>query len=179
MDEPWRKLSSRELRGNSISFPAVKKFKILDYVQSFENHGITATSLLSIQISTSGQCRVTFAQQSFASSICKHGLRMDGSHIFPIAVDESLHSVQIHIHDVPIWVSNAAVYDLPLSNSSPAVLCHPTSRLATGRAPFGSFIKTSSLRAVSAQQMIIWRGIAPNNDCNRKMEELELKGAAN
>ena len=109
MDEPWRKLSSRELRGNSISFPAVKKFKILDYVQSFENHGITATSLLSIQISSSGQCRVTFAQQSFASSICKHGLRMDGSHIFPIAVDESLHSVQIHIHDVPIWVSNAAV----------------------------------------------------------------------
>ena len=109
MGKPWRKLSSRELRGNCISFPAVKKFKILDYVQSFENHGITATSLLSIQISSSGQCRVTFAQQSFASSICKHGLRMDGSHIFPIAVDESLHSVQIHIHDVPIWVSNAAV----------------------------------------------------------------------
>ena len=109
MDEPWRKLSSRELRGNSISFPAVKKFKILDHVQSFENHGITATSILSIQISSSGQCRVTFAQQSFASSICKHGLRMDGSHIFPIAVDESLHSVKLHIHDVPIWGSNAAV----------------------------------------------------------------------
>ena len=31
-DEPWHKLSSRELRGNLISFPTIKKLKILDCV---------------------------------------------------------------------------------------------------------------------------------------------------
>ena len=109
MEEPWRKLTGRELRGNSVCFPAVKRLKILDYVECFESHGISAAALLSIQVSSSGQCRVTFSEQSFAASICNHGCNLKGSHIFLLAVDESLNSIQIHIHDVPIWVSNAAV----------------------------------------------------------------------
>ena len=76
---------------------------------ALESHGISAAALLSIQVSSSGQCRVTFSEQSFAASICNHGINLKGSHIFPLAVDKSLNSIQIHIHDVPIWVSNAAV----------------------------------------------------------------------
>ena len=107
--DPWTTLSGRELRGNSIVFPAFKQLKLLDYVKCFESHGLAATSILSIQISSSSQCRVTFSERDIVTNICKHGFFLQGKHILPSPVDESLNTIQLHVHDVPIWVANAAV----------------------------------------------------------------------
>ena len=59
--DPWRKFSPKDLKANTIVFPAIPRLKVVDYVDSLENHGISAEKILSVQVSTASQCRITFS----------------------------------------------------------------------------------------------------------------------
>ena len=108
LTKKWRNLSSRELRTNSIVFPAINQAKLQTYVTLLENHGIQASDILSIQVSTVGQCRITFVSKSFAEAICENGFVANGIHILPNLVAGN-QTLQLHIQDVPVWISDGAV----------------------------------------------------------------------
>eukprot|EP00117_Sycon_ciliatum_P037757 scpid102261/ scgid28170/ len=91
--DPWRRLTATELKANTVTFPAVNDTKLIGYVQCLEKHGIQAEEILSLQVSTGGQCRLTFADKQLADQVCQHGFVIN----------------QLHIHDVPLWIAYAVV----------------------------------------------------------------------
>ena len=106
--DPWRKLSARELRANTVTFAALKQVKLLDYVLALENHGVCADSVLSIQISTKGQCRITLSEISVAQMVVSNGFRVGEHHISPEFFGSN-NTIQLHIHDAPVWISDYAI----------------------------------------------------------------------
>ena len=64
-------------------------------------------SLLPIQVSSVGQCRLTFTYIQLAQLVVKNGFHINGQHILPKSLTENTH-VQLHIHDVPVWVPDGA-----------------------------------------------------------------------
>ena len=106
--DPWRRLSARELMARTVVFPAVKDIKLATYVQCLEKHGIEAEAILSVQVSSSGQCRITFTESSLAILVSKNGFVLNERHISPECL-AGTPNVQLHIHDIPVWVSDGAV----------------------------------------------------------------------
>ena len=104
--DPWRKLSARELRANTVVFPAANQTKLVDHVLCLKHHGIQASAILSIQVSTAGQCRLTFSTNKLVEAIT-----INGRHILPQSLAGSKQTLQLHtgIHDVPVWVSDHAI----------------------------------------------------------------------
>ena len=107
--DPWRKLSAMELRANTVVFPAANQTKLVDHVLCLKHHGIQASAILSIQVSTAGQCRLTFSTNKLVETITIIGFSLNGRHIFPQSLAGSKQTLQLHIHDVPIWVSDHAI----------------------------------------------------------------------
>ena len=109
--DPWRKLSATDLRANTVVFPAQKQVKLPEYVRALEQAGFDAAEILSIQVSTSGQCRLTLSQASIASRIISTGFRIGEETIFPefFSANSNDNSLQLHIHDVPVWVADCAI----------------------------------------------------------------------
>ena len=106
--DPWRKVSARDLMARTVLFPAPKDLKLAEYVSCLEQHGIGAELILSIQVSSVGQCRLTFTDIQLAQLVVKNGFHINGQHILPKSLTENTH-VQLHIHDVPVWVSDGAI----------------------------------------------------------------------
>ena len=106
--DPWRKFSSKDLKANTIVFPATPRLKVVDYVDSLENHGISAEKILSVQVSTASQCRITFSCNTIVDAITGHGFILNGSLVLPqpLAGPKSL---QLHLHDIPVWVPDCVV----------------------------------------------------------------------
>ena len=106
--DPWRKFSSKDLKANTIVFPATPRLKVVDYVDSLENHGISAEKILSVQVSTASQCRITFSCNTIVDTITGHGFILNGSLVLPqpLAGPKSL---QLHLHDIPVWVPDCVV----------------------------------------------------------------------
>lgn len=109
--DPWRKLSAVDLRANTVVFPARKQTKLPEYVRALEEAGFDAADILSIQVSTMGQCRVTLSQASIASSLTSNGFRMGEETILPkyFSANSNDNFLQLHIHDVPVWVSDCVI----------------------------------------------------------------------
>ena len=81
--DPWRKFSSKDLKANTIVFPATPRLKVVDYLDSLENHGISAEKILSVQVSTASQCRITFSCNTMVDAITEHGFLLNGSLVLP------------------------------------------------------------------------------------------------
>ena len=105
--DPWRHLTATELKARTVTFSAEKEVKLVDYIKCLELHGIRPEEILSIQVSTAGQCRLTFVCEQLAQQVCANGFIFKRNHIFPISVVNR--NLQLHIHDVPIWVADAAI----------------------------------------------------------------------
>ena len=106
--DPWRKFSSKDLKANTIVFPATPRLKVVDYVDSRENHGISAEKILSVQVSTASQCRITFSCNTIVDAITEHGFILNGSLVLPQPL-AGAKSSQLHLHDIPVWVPDCVV----------------------------------------------------------------------
>ena len=106
--DPWRKFSSKDLKANTIVFPATPRLKVVDYVDSLENHGISAEKILSVQVSTASQCRITFSCNTIVDAITEHGFLLNGSLVLPQPL-AGAKSLQLHLHDIPVWVPDCVV----------------------------------------------------------------------
>ena len=106
--DPWRKFSSKDLKANTIVFPATPRLKVVDYVDSLENHGISAEKILSVQVSTASQCRITFSCNTIVGAITGHGFILNGSLVLPQPL-AGAKSLQLHLHDIPVWVPDCVV----------------------------------------------------------------------
>ena len=106
--DPWRKFSSKDLKANTIVFPATPRLKVVDYVDSLENHGISAEKILSVQVSTASQCRITFSCNTIVDAITGHGFILNGSLVLPQPL-AGAKSLQLHLHDIPVWVPDCVV----------------------------------------------------------------------
>ena len=106
--DPWRKFSSKDLKANTIVFPAIPRLKVVDYVDSLENHGISAEKILSVQVSTASQCRITFSCNTIVDAITEHGFILNGSLVLPQPL-AGAKSLQLHLHDIPVWVPDCVV----------------------------------------------------------------------
>ena len=109
--EPWRKLSAVELRANTVVFRARKQVKLNQYVCALEEAGIDAAEILSIQVSTTGDCRVTLSKASIAEKVNCNGFRLGEENIFPVYYLSKSHEnfLQLHIHDAPVWLSDCLI----------------------------------------------------------------------
>ena len=67
--EQWQKLTPGELRSNTVSFPAVSKVAIAEYLDALESQGFE--SIISLQVCSSGICRLTLGDEATARSF--HG----------------------------------------------------------------------------------------------------------
>ena len=104
----WQKLSSKEFKVNTVVFPATPRTKLVDYVCCLENHGISAEKIPSAQVSTAGQCRIIFSCNSIVDAITGHGFMLNGSLVHPQPL-AGANSLQLHQHDIPVWVPDCAV----------------------------------------------------------------------
>lgn len=108
--DPWRSLSAAELRANTIVFPAQKQIKLAEYIHSMEEAGFDAKDIMCIQVSTDGKCRVTLEKATVAQGIASRGFRIGEENISPkFYANQSNGNLQLHIHDVPVWVPDCAV----------------------------------------------------------------------
>ena len=106
-DEPWRFVTSRQLKANTVVFPAQKEAKLTDYVQALEAGGLSPSHILSIQVSTAGECRLTLANPEVASKVASSAYSL-GSHVLePRSLEGK--TLQLHIHDLPVWVSDSVL----------------------------------------------------------------------
>lgn len=106
-NEPWKSVSGNQLRANTVVFPALKSVKPSEYVHALEDHGINCPDILSVQVSAKGQCLVTFAKPDIADAIALRGFSLGKETISPRHFAER--TIQLHIHDVPVWVSDGYV----------------------------------------------------------------------
>ena len=103
-------MTATQLRDNTIVFPAHKQVKLLEYVHALEKAGFDANDILSLQVSTSGQCRVTFSKVTIAQEIASQGFKFGEESISPKFYANPFEKhLQLHIHDVPVWVPDCAV----------------------------------------------------------------------
>ena len=105
--ERWRLLSARQLKENTVVFSALKGTKLNDYVKALEAAGFSPDSILSIQVSVSGECRLTMADAEATSNLVEGGFSL-GSHAFQPRRLEGK-SLQLHVHDLPIWISDGVL----------------------------------------------------------------------
>lgn len=103
--EPWKALPSTELKANTVVFQAHPGTSITRYVQFLQEQGYS--DILSVQIITGGHCRLTVGNQKTAESIVSNGFHVGDGHVLPSFVNRP--SIQLHVHDCPIWVSDAVV----------------------------------------------------------------------
>ena len=103
--DPWRKLNAKQLRERTVVFKAEKGVQTPRCLESQE---ISCSQILSVQVSSSGQCRITFSETSVAQQISVHGFVL-GSHLVRPSLAGQSNTVQVHIHDVPIWITDGVV----------------------------------------------------------------------
>ena len=99
----WRSMSPAELKANTVIFvDGLAGQKIVEIADTLIDQGYA--DVASVQI-TGSACKVTFCSQSTTKSIAEHGFFLGETHI---SVRHSL-SLQVHIFNVPIWISDAAI----------------------------------------------------------------------
>jgi len=105
----WRRFAPRKLIAGTIVFPAVRGTKTIEYIRCLVDHGLDAIDILSVQVSTGNICNVTLSSRDIAESFAITGFTLKGNFIRPQTWEKSRRTVQLHIHDVPIWVSDCAI----------------------------------------------------------------------
>ena len=105
--ERWRLVSGRQLKSNTVTFPAQKQTKLSEYVKSLECSGVAPKDILSIQVSTTGECRLTLASSKILDHVVNNGFSLGGHVLRPCPV--SVKTIELHVHDLPIWVTDGAL----------------------------------------------------------------------
>ena len=128
--QPWRSIPGKILCSNIVCFRASRGVRALHYLEMFNQQGFR--DILSLQFCTKGECRVTFSSSESRIQAMAKGFLLHDRHVFPTPCD-GLPTIQIHVHDVPVWVSDAVV----ISAVSPygklvGPLCHGQKKLQSG-----------------------------------------------
>ena len=100
----WRTLSSQQLREASAQFQCPHPAKIEDIADAVGNTGLS--DLISIQLSSSRVCTLTFLSTDSTEEIVDKGLFFGGKVIDVCHVLQP--TLQLHISDLPIWISDSA-----------------------------------------------------------------------
>ena len=100
--------------------------KIVEIADTLIDQGYADVAFMQITGST---CKVTFCSQSTTKSIAKHGFFLGETHI---AVRHSF-SLQVHIFDFPIWISDAAmIHALAKYDTVQGTIRHGRTRTKSG-----------------------------------------------
>jgi len=129
--ESWRGLSSHSLEANTVMFAAKKKVSTETYLQAIASENI---DVVYIQITSMGTCRVTLSQKQMAQELANKGFQFEGEQIFPQFYKPVS---QIHIHDLPVWISDSVLTSV-LSSYGTVIGSIRHSRIRVGN----SFVST-------------------------------------
>ena len=78
-----------------------------DYVTALENQGYGG--ILSLQFGARGECHLTLNSIKSVKSIEENGFLLRDRHVFPSRGLAVGRQIQLHVHDVPVWISDANV----------------------------------------------------------------------
>ena len=66
-----------------------------------------SAEILSIQVSTGGECRLSLSDITLLEKLVINGFLLHKERVFPSPFEKK--TIQIHIHDLPIWIPNCVV----------------------------------------------------------------------
>ena len=104
---PWRGHSAADLRTRTIVFPAQCLVKQADYIAALLAEGVPSAEILSIQVSTGSECRLSLSDITLLEKLVINGFLLHKERVFPSPFEKK--TIQIHIHDLPIWIPNCVV----------------------------------------------------------------------
>ena len=106
-EEPWRFVDPATLKLLTVSFKCLKGIRPDQYVQSLESQGFG--DILSLQLGLKGECRLTLGSRTSVEQILSKGFLVEGRHVLPQQGGSLARATQLHVHDVPIWISDSNV----------------------------------------------------------------------
>ena len=101
----WLVISPDNLKRNTCVFTAPRGTKNLAVAEALANCG--TEDLVSFQMATKQQCKVTFETQDSVKPVCAEGITLNGETL-PVSPLFS-NTAEIQILDVPIWVDNLVI----------------------------------------------------------------------
>ena len=117
----WNSVSPKVLKRNTGTFHVPLHTKTLEVAEALIEHGYT--DLISMQLTSNLSCKATFRSRDTLTRLCRNGF-----HLMSVEVRITQlvpDSVEIQIHDVPIWVQDDVIIEsLGVFGLAIGPLCH-------------------------------------------------------
>eukprot|EP00117_Sycon_ciliatum_P026738 scpid83327/ scgid21880/ len=142
----WNSVSPKVLKRNTGTFHVPLHTKTLEVAEALIEHGYT--DLISVQLTSNLSCKATFHSRDTLTRLCRNGFHLKSVEVRVTQLVPD--SVEIQIHDVPIWVQDDVIIEsLGVFGSAVGPLRH-------------GFVKTKSGLAIATGIRFATFSLRPN-----------------